>query len=144
MSNILVINGPNLNLLGNREPEVYGSTTLAELDQMCVGWGTELGLTVTTFQSNHEGSIVDRIQAAAGLAKGIVINAGAFTHYSYAIYDALVAVGIPAVEVHISDIHSREEWRRVSVIQPACLVQISGEGLDGYRRALAVLAESAR
>jgi 3-dehydroquinate dehydratase-2 len=141
MSNVLIINGPNLNLLGTREPEIYGSTTLAELDGLCVGWGAELGLAVTAFQSNHEGAIIDRIQAAAGEVAGIVINAGALTHYSYALYDALVAVGIPAVEVHISDIHSREEWRRRSVIQAACLLQISGEGLEGYRRALAVLAE---
>ena len=141
MSNVLIINGPNLNLLGTREPEIYGSTTLPELDDLCVGWGGEIGLTVTTFQSNHEGVIIDRIHAAAGEAVGIVINAGALTHYSYAIYDALVAIGIPTVEVHISDIYSREEWRRKSVIQPACLLQISGEGLDGYRRALSVLAE---
>jgi 3-dehydroquinate dehydratase-2 len=98
---------------------------------------------VTAFQSNHEGAIIDRIQAAAGDCDGIVINAGALTHYSYAVYDALVAVGIPTVEVHISNIHSREEWRRRSVIQPACLLQISGEGLDGYRRALEILAEGA-
>jgi len=144
MANVLVINGPNLNLLGTREPEIYGSTALAELDQLCLEWGRELGLSVTTFQSNHEGLIIDQIHAAAGSEiAGIVINAGALTHYSYAIYDALVAIGIPTVEVHISDIHSREEWRRKSVIQPACLFQISGEGLEGYRRALAVLAEGA-
>jgi len=139
--NVLVINGPNLNMLGTREPEIYGTTTLSELDTMCIEWGAGLGLTVSTFQSNHEGAIIDRIQAAASNSDGIVINAGAFTHYSYALYDALVAVGLPTVEVHISDIHSREEWRRHSVIQPACLTQISGEGLDGYRRALEILAE---
>ena len=108
---------------------------------MCIEWGAELGLTVSTFQSNHEGAIIDRIQAAAADSDGIVINAGAFTHYSYAIYDALVAVALPTVEVHISDIHAREDWRRRSVIQPACLAQISGEGVDGYRRALTILAE---
>lgn len=139
--NVLVVNGPNLNLLGTREPDIYGTTTLPELHAMCVEWGAGLGLTVSTFQSNHEGAVIDRIQAAAGDADGIVINAGAFTHYSYAIYDALIAVGLPTVEVHISDIHAREDWRRHSVIQPACLAQISGEGLDGYRRALAILAE---
>ena len=139
--NVLVVNGPNLNLLGTREPDIYGTTTLPELDAMCVEWGAGLGLTVSTFQSNHEGEVIDRIQAAAGDADGIVINAGAFTHYSYALYDALVAVALPTVEVHISDIHAREDWRRHSVIQPACLAQISGEGLDGYRRALAILAE---
>ncbi|NNC91991.1 MAG: type II 3-dehydroquinate dehydratase [Acidimicrobiia bacterium] len=144
MPNVLIINGPNLNLLGTREPDIYGSATLSELDEMCARWGGALGLTVTTFQSNHEGAIIDQIQAAAGQSDGIVINAGAFTHYSYAIYDALAAVEIPTVEVHISDIHSREDWRRESVIQPACLAQISGQGLDGYRRALEILAEPAR
>ncbi|MBT8164948.1 MAG: type II 3-dehydroquinate dehydratase [Acidimicrobiia bacterium] len=139
--NVLVINGPNLNLLGTREPDVYGTTTLAELDALCVAWGTDLELTISTFQSNHEGAIIDRIQAAAGDCDGIVLNAGALTHYSYALYDALVAVGIPTVEVHISDIHAREEWRHKSVIQPACLAQISGDGLDGYRRALEILTE---
>ena len=144
MATVLIINGPNLNLLGTREPEIYGTTTLADLDAMCIAWGTELGLTVVAFQSNHEGAIIDRIQAAAGEADGIVINAGALTHYSYAIYDALVAGGLPAVEVHISDIHAREEWRSRSVIQPACLAQISGEGVAGYRRALEIVAEGLR
>ena len=139
--NVLVVNGPNLNLLGTREPDVYGTTTLPELDEMCVEWGAELGLTVTTFQSNHEGAIIDRIQAAAADGGGLVINAGALTHYSFAIYDALVAVGLPTVEVHISNIHAREEWRHRSVIQPACLAQITGEGLEGYRRALTILAD---
>ena len=139
--NVLVVNGPNLNLLGRREPDIYGMTTLQELDGMCIDWGAELGLAVSVFQSNHEGAIIDRIQAAADDSDGIVINVGALTHYSYAIYDALVAVSLPTVEVHISDIHAREEWRRRSVVQPACLAQISGEGLDGYRRALAILAE---
>ena len=139
--NVLVVNGPNLNLLGTREPEIYGTTTLPDLDRMCIEWGAGLGLTVSTFQSNHEGAIIDRIQGAASDSGGIVINAGALTHYSYALYDALVAVALPTVEVHISDIHAREEWRRHSVIQPACLSQISGEGLDGYRRALEILGE---
>ena len=139
--NVLVINGPNLNLLGTREPEIYGTTTLPALDTMCIDWGAQLGLTVSTFQSNHEGAIIDRIQVAASDADGIVINAGAFTHYSYALYDALVAAALPTVEVHITDIHAREDWRRHSVIQPACLTQISGEGVEGYRRALEILAE---
>jgi 3-dehydroquinate dehydratase-2 len=141
--NVLVINGPNLNLLGTREPEIYGTTTLPALDTICIEWGAELGLTVSTFQSNHEGAIIDRIQAAASDSDGIVINAGAFTHYSYALYDALMAAALPTVEVHISDIHAREDWRHHSVIQPACLTQISGEGLGGYRRALTILAEAA-
>ncbi len=143
MVNVLVINGPNLNLLGTREPGIYGTTTLAELDRMCTEWGSQVDLEVSAFQSNHEGAIIDRIQAAAGETDGIVINAGALTHYSYAIYDALVAAALPTVEVHISDIHAREDWRRQSVLQPACLAQISGEGLDGYRQALAILAEGA-
>ena len=142
MRAVLVLNGPNLNLLGTREPEIYGTTTLPELDDMCIAWGGDLELDVTTFQSNHEGELIDRVQAAAGSVDGLVVNAGALTHYSYALYDALVAVGIPTVEVHISDIHAREEWRRHSVIRPACLTQITGEGLAGYHRALQVLAES--
>ena len=140
MTNVLVINGPNLNLLGSREPEIYGTTTLEELDALCVEWGRQLDFEVSTFQSNHEGEIIDKIHDAVDAA-GIIINAGALTHYSYAIYDALVAVGLPTIEVHISDIRAREEWRSKSVIQPACLAQISGLGLDGYRKALEVLAE---
>jgi 3-dehydroquinate dehydratase-2 len=140
MRTVLVLNGPNLNLLGTREPEIYGTTTLVELEAMCVDWGRALGLEVTTFQSNHEGALIDAIQQAG--TDGIILNAGALTHYSYALYDALVAVGIPTVEVHISNIHAREDWRRHSVIQPACLTQISGEGLEGYRRALEILREA--
>ena len=140
MPTVLVINGPNLNLLGTRQPDIYGTTTLPELEAMCVEWGEQLGLAVSTFQSNHEGALIDTVQQTE--ADGIVLNAGALTHYSYALFDALVAVGIPTVEVHISNIHAREEWRRHSVVQAACLTQISGEGLEGYRRALGVLAES--
>ena len=139
MRSVLVINGPNLNLLGTREPEIYGTTTLAELEEMCVEWGRILDLEVAPFQSNHEGAIIDAIQQTS--ADGIVLNAGALTHYSYALFDALVAVGLPTVEVHISNIHAREEWRRHSVVQPACVAQISGEGLEGYRRALRILAD---
>lgn len=137
---VLIINGPNLNLLGTREPRIYGTTTLSELDEMCRTWGEELSLTVSTFQSNHEGAIIDRVQAAAGDMDGLVINAGALTHYSYALYDALVAAALPTVELHISDIHAREEWRRTSVIQPACLTQINGRGVEGYRDGLEILA----
>lgn len=141
MRRVLVMNGPNLNLLGTREPEIYGTTTLSELEDQCRRWGEELGIEVGTFQSNHEGELIDRIQAASGEVDGLVLNAGALTHYSYALYDALVAVGIPTVEVHISDIHAREEWRRHSVIHPAALTQITGEGLAGYHRALQVLVD---
>ena len=140
MPTVLVINGPNLNLLETREPEIYGTTTLAELDALCIEWGRELGLDVSTLQSNHEGALIDAIQQTE--ADGIVLNAGALTHYSYALFDALVAVGTPTVEVHISNIHAREEWRRHSVVQAACLTQITGEGLEGYRRALMVLADA--
>lgn len=139
MKTVLVINGPNLNLLGTREPDIYGSATLAELETMCAAWGRDLGIEVSSFQSNHEGALIDTIQQTD--ADGLILNAGALTHYSYALFDALVAVGIPTVEVHISNIHAREEWRRHSVVQPACLAQISGEGLEGYRRALLILAE---
>lgn len=142
MPRIDVINGPNLNLLGSRQPEVYGTTTLAELEAHCLEWGRSAGVEVTHFQSNHEGALIDRIHE--GGADGIVLNAGAFTHYSYALHDAIVAVSAPTVEVHISNIHAREPWRRVSVIRPACLTQISGEGIDGYRRAIEILAESFR
>lgn len=132
---ILVVNGPNLNLLGTREPAVYGSTTLDELEDLVRSWGSDSGVVVETFQSNHEGAIIDRIHAARDV-DGIVINAGAFTHYSYAIHDALLAVGLPAVEVHISNIKAREAWRRHSVTEAACVASIYGRGIDGYRHAI--------
>ena len=139
MTTVLVVNGPNLNLLGRREPEIYGRTTLASLDQHCIDWGRELGLEVDVFHSNHEGALIDAIHGSE--ADAIVINPGALTHYSYALYDALIGVNKTAVEVHISDIHAREPWRAKSVIQPACIAQISGEGIEGYRRALEIVAE---
>ena len=137
---LLVINGPNLNLLGTRRPEVYGTTTLRELDELCRTWGTDLGCTVTTFQSNHEGAIIDRLHEAIGRCDGIVINPGALTHYSYALRDAIEAVSIPTVEVHISDIAAREPWRATSVITEVCVESIKGQGTDGYRRAIEVLS----
>jgi len=136
MEHILVINGPNLNLLGTREPDIYGSTTLPMLESDIRAWGTQLGLDVDTFQSNHEGALIDRIHAAASDRDGIIINPGALTHYSYAIHDALSAVDTPAVEVHISNINEREPWRRTSVTAPACVYAIAGRGLEGYRAAL--------
>ncbi len=139
MQRVLVINGPNLNLLGTREPEIYGSTTLPELEDRLVAWGADLGLTVETFQSNHEGGIIDRLQEARGAVDGVILNGGAFTHSSYAIHDAIAAIDTPTVEVHISNIHAREEWRRTSVTAPACVHQIFGRGLRGYRDALAHL-----
>jgi len=133
---VLVVNGPNLNLLGTRRPDIYGSTTLAELEAACRAWGTEFGVTVDAFQSNHEGAIIDRIHRARQDTDAIIINPGAFTHYSYAIHDALEAVGLPVVEVHISDITSREVWRSHSVISPVCVATIYGRGTGGYRDAL--------
>lgn len=136
---LLVINGPNLNLLGTREPEIYGSDTLADLEGMWRRHGTSIGIGVDTFQSNHEGAIIDEIQAAGPRHDGIVINAAALTHYSYAIYDALVAINVPVVEVHISDIHEREEWRHTSVISPAAERVIVGRGTQGYLDAINLL-----
>lgn len=137
---VLVINGPNLNLLGVRRPEVYGTTTLAELDERCRAWGAALGIEVDTFQSNHEGEIIDRLHDALGSADGIVLNPGALTHYSYALHDAIEAVSLPVVEVHLSDISRREEWRARSVVSPACIAGIRGHGVEGYREALELLA----
>ncbi len=139
MRQILLVNGPNLNLLGVREPERYGTTTLAELEGLVTGWGAALGVTVTPFQSNHEGAIIDRIHEARTEVDGIVINGGALTHYSRALYDALVAVALPAVEIHISNIMTREAWRRQSVTSPACIATIYGRGITGYRDALRAL-----
>lgn len=134
---ILVIHGPNLNLLGTREPEVYGYTTLADIDREVISLGTELGVTVDTFQSNHEGALIDRIHAAVreGVA-GILINPGAYTHTSIALRDALAAVAIPAVEVHLSNIHARESFRRRSHIAPVAIAQVAGFGSAGYGLAL--------
>jgi 3-dehydroquinate dehydratase type II len=135
-SRVLVLNGPNLNMLGTRQPDIYGSMTLADLEAACRVWGAELGVTVDTLQSNHEGAIIDRLHLAREDADAIIINPGAFTHYSYAIFDALEAVELPTVEVHISDITRREAWRRRSVIAPACVRTIFGRGTIGYRDAL--------
>jgi 3-dehydroquinate dehydratase II len=140
---LLVINGPNLNLLGTREPDIYGSKSYASLVKAVRRAAAEAGVRVKTVQSNHEGKIVDIIQKAAKTYDGIVINPAAYTHTSVAILDALKAVGLPAVEVHLSDIRSREEFRRHSYISPACLKTIAGKGFNGYSEAIQFLAKNA-
>jgi 3-dehydroquinate dehydratase-2 len=139
---LLVVNGPNLDLLGTRRPDVYGETTLPELESLCRDWGAAAGATIETYQSNHEGAIIDRLHDAIGRVDGVVINPGALAHYSYALHDAIEATGIPTVEVHISDIGARELWRGISVTSAACVATISGEGLEGYRRAIGRLASA--
>ena len=136
---ILVINGPNINMLGIREPDIYGSGTYQSLIRYIQKGAEELGLEVEIFQSNHEGKIVDKIQEAYGCVDGIVINPAAYTHTSVAILDALKAVSIPAVEVHISDISQRESFRHVSYAGLACVKTIKGHGFDGYVEALRFL-----
>ncbi|MFP4422466.1 MAG: type II 3-dehydroquinate dehydratase [Desulfococcaceae bacterium] len=133
---ILVIHGPNLNMLGRREPEVYGSKTLAEIDDDLKRRGEELGLAVETFQSNHEGAIVDRIQEAVGNCEGIIINPAAYTHTSVAIRDALLLHDVPIIEVHLSNIHQREGFRHHSTIADVATGRIAGFGAAGYRLAL--------
>lgn len=134
---ILVINGPNLNFLGIREKNVYGTKDYDYLLEMIANKGQKEGCTIEVFQSNHEGAIIDRIQDAYfDGTEGIVINPGAYTHYSYAIHDALASITVPKVEIHISNIMEREEFRKVSVTAPACDKQIYGQGLDGYLAAI--------
>lgn len=137
--NILVINGPNINMLGIREPGIYGKNTFADLLQLLERTAAEENLQIEQFQSNHEGAIVDKIQWAYGNVDGIVINPAAYTHTSIAILDALKAVAIPAVEVHISDVDSREAFRQISYAGLACCRTIKGHGLEGYREAVLYL-----
>lgn len=139
--NALVINGPNLNMLGVREPDIYGRQTYSDLVDICTSAGEQAGFARTeVFQSNHEGAIIDKIQEALGAFDGIVINPAAYTHTSVGILDALKAVSLPAVEVHISAVEEREDFRQVSYARAACFATITGEGLDGYAHALFLLA----
>ena len=137
----LIINGPNLNLLGRREPGIYGKSSYADLCTLIEKYARDHGSTVRCFQSNHEGAIIDEIHAANGVYDAIVINPGAYTHYSYAIHDAIHDIRIPCVEVHISNIYARDEFRSHSVLSPVCAGTIAGFGINGYFLALQALSE---
>ena len=140
---VLVLNGPNLGRLGRRQPEIYGSTTYAELVALCEGWGRDLGLDVDVRQTNHEGELLDWLNQAADDATAVVLNAAAWTHYSWAIFDACAQLTAPLVEVHISDPSQRpDEFRHLSVVTPHALQVIAGQGIDGYRQALEALAKA--
>ncbi len=138
---ILVLNGPNLNLIGQREPEIYGSESLHDIEKWLAEQPQAMNHEYSWLQSNHEGELIDHIHGAMGNYDGIIFNPGAFTHYSYALRDAIASVSIPTVEVHLSDIHSREDFRKISVIKDACLTQISGLGKHGYLEGLKVLTD---
>ncbi|HEY5195549.1 MAG TPA: type II 3-dehydroquinate dehydratase [Solirubrobacteraceae bacterium] len=136
MNRVAVMHGVNLDMLGRRDPAVYGSQTLAELESAVTGFAAELELEVGFFQTNFEGEFVEHLHGLRETADGILLNPGAWTHYSWAIHDALEIAGLPAVEVHLSAVERREEWRRVSVIGDLCLATVSGQGVDGYREGL--------
>lgn len=138
--NVLVLHGPNLNLLGEREPTIYGSLSLAEIDARIRERARALGIAVKTFQSNHEGALIDRIHEERRWMHGLVINAGAYTHTSWAIRDAIAAVAVRAIEVHLSDVDAREPWRRESRMADVCEARFAGKGVDSYLEALDRLA----
>ena len=141
---LLVINGPKLNMLGIREPEIYGRETYADLCALIQKHCDEKSIEVTFYQSNHEGAIVDEIQAACGRLDGIVINPGGYTHTSVAIRDAIAAVGLPTVEVHISDVSAREDFRQRSFVRATCIATVMGKGFDGYCEAMDILLKGAQ
>jgi len=141
---VTVLNGPNLNLLGTREPHIYGTTTLGEIEALVRDEGLRLGASITFLQTNHEGTLVDEIQKLPGSADGLILNAAAYSHSSLAIRDALAAVKVPFVEVHLTDVASRDEARRRLVFSDLAVRVITGEGSEGYRRALQVLADHIR
>ena len=141
--NVFVVHGPNLNLLGEREPEIYGTLTLAQIDRRIRVRAGELGIAVRSYQSNHEGRLVDMLHRRRRWLDGLIINPAAFTYSSYALLDAIAAIGKPAIEVHLSDITKREPWRANSIIEPACVAQIYGLGVDSYLQALERLATMA-
>jgi 3-dehydroquinate dehydratase II len=139
---IEVMHGVNLDRLGSRDPSHYGTLSYEELERYIVESGAEIGLETRFFQTNHEGEFVEHLHRLTGLVDGIILNPGAWTHYSYAIHDALEMTGLPAVEVHLSDVDSREDWRRISVIRDVCVGRVAGRGPDGYRDALRLLKEA--
>ena len=137
---VAVVHGVNLDQLGRRNPDHYGAGSLRDLERQVEAWAAELGWAVRFFQTNHEGSFVEYLHRAEGLVDGLILNPGAWTHYSWAIHDALELASLPAVEVHLSDVGRREEWRRRSVISELCLATVSGQGVAGYRTALEALS----
>ncbi len=136
---VQILHGVNLDMLGRRDPDHYGTLTYAELEVRIADFGYELGLVLSFFGTNHEGELIERLHGIIDVADGIVINPGAWTHYSWALRDALELTGLPAVEVHLSNVHEREQWRRHSVISDLCVATIAGKGVEGYREALELL-----
>ena len=136
MPSLLILNGPNLNMLGTREPEIYGATTLADIEAMCRETAAARGASVECVQSNHEGALLDALHGSVGRHDGVVFNAGAYTHSSYALHDGIKSIALPVIELHISNVHARESFRHVSMISAAALGVIAGFGVNGYRMAI--------